>query len=100
MYAAMREELCLIKRASALRGALLGGVGGAGLGALVDKENRGRGALLGAALGGAGGAGVGRLLRSGKAVSKAAPSVSKAAPAAPAGPSHADRQAMYEQMFA
>ncbi len=41
-------------------GALAGGVGGAGLGALIDSNNRGRGALIGGAAGAVTGSIVGK----------------------------------------
>ncbi|MBN2308998.1 MAG: OmpA family protein [Candidatus Hydrogenedentes bacterium] len=44
-------------------GAVVGTAVGAGAGALLDKDNPGRGALIGAAVGGAVGAGVGHMLK-------------------------------------
>ena len=41
-------------------GALLGGAGGAALGAAIDKNDRGRGALIGGAAGAVGGALIGK----------------------------------------
>ncbi|MCP4640060.1 MAG: OmpA family protein [bacterium] len=44
-------------------GAIVGGLAGAGAGALIDSDNPGRGALIGAAAGAAVGAGIGHMLQ-------------------------------------
>ena len=44
----------------AAKGAVIGGVGGAAAGAIINKKNRGAGAVIGGVLGGAAGYGIGR----------------------------------------
>lgn len=44
----------------AAKGAVIGGVGGAAAGAIINKRNRGAGAIIGGVLGGAAGYGIGR----------------------------------------
>jgi len=44
------------------KGAVIGGVVGAGAGAIISKEKKGQGAIIGAVLGAAGGYGVGAIL--------------------------------------
>jgi hypothetical protein len=48
------------KVSKAAKGAVIGGVVGAGAGAIINKKNRGVGAVIGGVLGAAGGYGVGR----------------------------------------
>lgn len=47
------------KTSNATKGGIMGAVGGAAIGALANKDDRGKGALIGAAAGGATGGGIG-----------------------------------------
>ena len=62
VLAAFLASGCEILQRRTTQGAIIGTLIGAGAGAAIDKDKRGRGALIGAAVGGATGAGVGYLL--------------------------------------